>query len=118
MANDFLGTPHGMVLFTLVLFWAMPRIDFRVNSSHLVVEWMGIAVRKVPISDINRISKRLKGKPEIWRNTLRANHRMLVIYRKSNARPLLITPSNRYVFRNKLENAIDRMDRLNQSANP
>ena len=27
-----------------------------------------------------------------------------------NARPLLITPSNRYVFRNKLENAIDRMD--------
>ena len=106
----FWALPMGWLLFTLVLFWAMPRIDFRVNSSHLVVEWMGIAVRKVPISDINRISKRLKGKPEIWRNTLRANHRMLVIYRKSNARPLLITPSNRYVFRNKLENAIDRMD--------
>lgn len=100
--------PLGWFIFSLLIFWAMPRFDFRVGSTAIVVEWMGIAVRKVPISDISRISKRLKGKPEIWRNTLRANHRMLVIYRKSKARPLLITPSNRYVFRNKLESAMER----------
>jgi hypothetical protein len=101
--------PLGWFLFMLFFLWAMPRIDFRVGSTHVVVEWMGIAVRKIAIADISRISKRLKGKPEIWRNTLRANHRMLVIYRKNKARPILITPSNRYTFRNKLESAIDRV---------
>ena len=100
--------PLGWFIFSLLIFWAIPHFDFRVGSRDIVVEWMGITVRRVPISDISRISKRLKGKPEIWRNTLRANHRMLVIYRKSKARPLLITPSNRYVFRNKLESAMER----------
>jgi len=106
----FWALPLGWILFAFVFFWAMRRLEFRVGSSHVVVEWMGIAIRRVPITDISRISKRLKGKPEIWRNTLRANHRMLVIYRKSKSRPLLITPSNRYVFRNKLESAIKRIN--------
>ena len=74
-----------------------------------MVEWMGFALRKIPLSDIARISKRLKGKPEVWRNTLRGNHRMLVLYRKSGKRPVVITPHNRYIFRKQLEMILGRL---------
>ena len=86
----------------------MPRVDFRVGSSAVVIEWMGFALRRIPLSDINRVSKRLKGKPEVWRNTLNGNHRMLVLYRKSGRPPVVITPHNRYVFRNQLEANLKR----------
>ena len=95
--------PGVWVVIVLTVFWAMPRIEFRVGSNAIVIEWMGFALRRIPLSQINRVSKRLKGKPEIWRNTLNPNHRMLVLYRKSGRRPVVITPHNRYVFRNKLE---------------
>ena len=88
---------------------ALPRVDFRVDSNAVVVECMGYALRKIPLSDITRISKRLKGKPEVWRNTLRGNHRMLVLYRKSGKRPIVITPHNRYVFRNQLETSLKQL---------
>ena len=87
----------------------MPRIDFRVGSKAVVVEWMGFALRRIPLSDIARISKRLKGKPEVWRNTLKGNHRMLVLYRKSGKRPVVITPHTRYIFRNQLETRLERL---------
>ena len=87
----------------------MPRIDFRVGSKAVVVEWMGFALRRIPLSDIGRISKRLKGKPEVWRNTPKGNHRMLVLYRKSGKRPVVITPQNRYIFRNQLETSLERL---------
>lgn len=88
---------------------ALPRVDFRVVSNAVVVECMGYVLRKIPLSDIARISKRLKGKPEVWRNTLRGNHRMLVLYRKSGKRPIVITPHNRYVFRNQLETSLKQL---------
>ena len=59
------------MIIILAVFWALPRIDFRVGSNAVVIEWMGYALRRIPLSDINRVSKRLKGKPEVWRNTLR-----------------------------------------------
>ncbi len=90
-------------MIVVAVFWGMSRVDFRVGSTAVVVEWMGFALRRIPLSDINRVSKRLKGKPEVWRNTLNGNHRMLVLYRKSGRRPVVITPHNRYVFRNELE---------------
>ena len=100
--------PGAWILIVLVVFWAMPRIEFRVDSNAVLIEWMGFTLRRVPLSEINRVSKRLKGKPEIWRNTLNGNHRMLVLYRKSGQRPLVITPHNRYVFRNQLEKNLNR----------
>ena len=101
--------PGAWVLIAMTTFWAMPKIDFRVGSRSVVVEWMGFTLRRIPISDIGRISKRLKGKPEVWRNTLRGDHRMLVLYRKNGKRPVLITPKNRYVFRNQLEASLERL---------
>lgn len=97
------AVPGAWLLIVVAVFWGMPRVDFRVGSTAVVVEWMGFALRRIPLSDINRVSKRLKGKPEVWRNTLNGNHRMLVLYRKSGRRPVVITPQNRYVFRNELE---------------
>ena len=97
------------MIIILAVFWALPRIDFRVGSNAVVIEWMGYALRRIPLSDINRVSKRLKGKPEVWRNTLRGNHRMLVLYRKSGRRPVVITPQNRYVFRNQIEANLERL---------
>ncbi len=102
------AVPGTWLLIVVAVFWAMPRVDFRVDSSAVVVEWMGFALRRIPLSDINRVSKRLKGKPEVWRNTLNGNHRMLVLYRKSGRRPVVITPHNRYVFRNQLEANLKR----------
>ena len=101
--------PGAWGLIAMTSFWAMPKIDFRVGSRSVVVEWMGFTLRRIPISDIGRISKRLKGKPEVWRNTLRGDHRMLVLYRKNGKRPVLITPKNRYVFRNQLEASLERL---------
>ena len=103
------AVPGAWVVIILAVSWARPRIDFRVGSKTVVIECMGLALRRIPLTDINRVSKRLKGKPEVWRNTLRGNHRMLVLYRKSGRRPVVITPHNRYVFRNQLEVNLERL---------
>ena len=103
------AVPGAWMVIILTVFWALPRIDFRVGSKAVVIEWMGLALRRIPLADINRVSKRLKGKPEVWRNTLRGNHRMLVLYRKSGRRPVVITPHNRYVFRKQLEASLKRL---------
>ena len=101
--------PGAWAVILLAVILALPKVDFRVDSNAVVVEWMGYALRKIPLSDIDRISKRLKGKPEVWRNNLRGNHRMLVLYRKSGKRPIVITPHNRYVFRNQLETRLKQL---------
>ena len=101
--------PGAWAVILLAVILALPKVDFRVDSNAVVVEWMGYALRKIPLSDIDRISKRLKGKPEVWRNTLRGNHRMLVLYRKSGKRPIVITPHNRYVFRTQLETSLKQL---------
>ena len=103
------AVPGAWMVIILAVFWALPRIDFRLGSKAVVIEWMGLAVRRIPLADINQVSKRLKGKPEVWRNTLSGNHRMLVLYRKSGRRPVVITPHNRYVFRKQLEANLERL---------
>ena len=97
------------VVIILAILWMMPRIDFRIGSKAVGGEWMGFALRRIPLTDIDRISKRLKGKPEVWRNTLKGNHRMLVLYRKRGKRPVVITPHNRYIFRKQLETILGRL---------
>lgn len=103
------GVPGAWVVIILTIFWIMPRIDFRIGSKAVVVEWMGFALRRIPLTDIGRISKHLKGKPEVWRNTLKGDHRMLVLYRKRGKRPVVITPHNRYIFRKQLETVLGRL---------
>ena len=98
--------PLGWIIFTIIILFTIPLIDFQVNSKYIAIKLLGVCLRKIPLSDIRRVSKQLKGKPEIWRNTLRANHRMLVLYRYKNLRPIIITPQNRYVFRKEIEYAI------------
>ena len=100
----------GWVTYTLVVFWLMPRIRFGVGATHVKVSLFGIPLRRIALQDITRVSKRLKGRAEIWRNTLQADHRMLVIYRNRGLfKAVVITPRNRYVFRNEIAQAIDRL---------
>ena len=101
--------PCSWAAIILVVFWALPRIEFRVEPKTVVIECMGFALRRIPLADINRVSKRLKGNPEVWRNTLNGNHRMLVLYRKNGRRPVVITPHNRYVFRNQVEANLEQL---------
>ena len=98
--------PLGWIIYSIIIIFIIHYIDFQINTKCLIINLLGLSIRKIPLSSIHRVSKQLKGKPEIWRNTLKANHRMLVIYRNNNLRPIVITPKNRYVFRNKIEEAI------------
>ena len=109
--------PLGWIIFTIIIFCIIPLIDFQINSKYIAIKLLGVCMRKIPLSDIRRVSKQLKGKPEIWRNTLRANHRMLVLYRYKNLRPIIITPKNRYVFRNEIEYAIAKRNRCKIDSN-
>ena len=101
--------PLGWIIYSIIIIRIIHFIDFQINSKYLVISLFGISLRKIALSSIRRVSKQLKGKPEIWRNTLKANHRMLVIYRNNNLRPIVITPKNRYVFRKKIEEAISNI---------
>ena len=109
--------PVAWLLIMLFAFWILPRIAFEVTQNAIVIRFFGLTLRHIPISDIDRVSKRLKGKPEAWINTLNGNHRMLVIYRKWKKKPILITPSNRYIFRNKIEGRIKEQRNILSSRN-
>ena len=101
--------PLGWIIYSIIIIRIIHFIEFQINTKYLIINLLGISLRKIPLSSIRRVSKQLKGKPEIWRNTLKANHRMLVIYRNNNLRPIVITPKNRYVFRKKIEEAINNI---------
>ena len=82
-----------------------------INQEIIVSKMVDLAIRlrRIPLKDIQRTSKQIKGKPEIWSNTLRTNHRVLVIYRKGKLRPIVITPEHRYVFRKKIDEALSKV---------
>ena len=98
--------PSGWLIFSVFIVLATHQINFEVNSDNISIKILGLRLRRIPLKDIQRTSKQIKGKPEVWSNTLRTNHRILVIYRKGKLRPIVITPENRYVFRKKIDNEL------------
>ena len=87
------------------------RVRYRIGRTELRLQLFGIPIRRVAYDDIEKISKprRRHGKfqYENWTNTLAGDHRELVIHRRTGLwKKLLITPSNRYEFRKRLETAI------------
>ena len=101
--------PSGWLIFSVFIVLAFHQINFEVNSDNISIKILGLRLRRIPLKDIQRISKQIKGKPEIWSNTLRTNHRVLVIYRKGKLRPIVITPENRYVFRKKIDETLSKV---------
>ncbi|MBT3597109.1 MAG: hypothetical protein HN758_08200 [Verrucomicrobia bacterium] len=83
-------------------------VNYRLNSSHLVIYCLGIPVRQFALKDMISISKRRRFRAEFWVNTLALKHRKLVIRRERGLfRELIITPRYRYVFRKQLEEAVE-----------
>jgi|ERR1044071_1972944 hypothetical protein len=85
------------------------QLRYAVTARHLQVRLFGFCVRRIPFSEIVRVSKRQTRRAEKWCNTLRGSHRMLVIRRRRGwFRDFIITPKNRYVFKAELEAAMAR----------
>ncbi len=98
----------GLLVLILLLAWAVTFIQYRITPRSLKVVWMGIPLRRVLLTNIESVSKRPgPGRTENWWNTFKPNHRILIIRRRRGLfRNFAITPTNRYVFRADLENAI------------
>lgn len=91
-----------------LLLYSLFSIRYRITPRHLKITLFGISIRRVPLKDIESVSKRRgSGLTENWWNTLKSNHRVLVVRRRRGlCRNLVITPRNRYVFRTDLERAV------------
>jgi hypothetical protein len=101
----------GLMFFTFFVVWLQTNIQYRIGSKHLKIQCFGLTLRRIDLTDIKRVSKRKPaGLAEYWYNTTRAKHRVLTIERQHGVRKLiLISPRNRYVFMNDLQNAIKRV---------
>lgn len=88
----------------------MTQVRYRIGSKALKIQLFGLVIRKIPLEDIEHVSKRHpRGWTENWRNTFRTAHRMLTIERRAGlCKYVLITPRNRYVFMSELQNAVKR----------
>jgi hypothetical protein len=101
----------GLMFFTFFVLWVQTHIQYRIGSKHLKIQCFGLTLRRIDLTDIKRISKRKPpGLAEYWYSTTRARHRLLAIQRSKGLRKLvIISPRNRYVFMNDLQNAIKRV---------
>ena len=89
-----------------LLVWSTVTIRYRVTSSHLLITWLGLPVRRIRLDDIKRVGTRPVVWAERWPSTLRNNGRLLVIRRRTGwLRHLVITPKYPFEFRNELEQA-------------
>ncbi len=102
----------GTAFLTLLLWWCMVNIHFRIGSRYLKITVFRFPIRRIALNDIAHVSKREpKGMAERWYSTFKVSHRLLTIERKSGLRKYVcITPQNRYVFLADLKSAIRRVD--------
>lgn len=101
----------GLMFFTFFVVWLQTKIQYRIGRDHLKISCLGLTLRRIPLADIKRISKRHPGGvAEYWYSTTRPKHRTLAIQRHSGFRKtIMISPRNRYIFSNDLQNAIRRV---------
>lgn len=99
----------GAVILLFLLALGRARLDYRIGRRHLKVLWFGICVRRIPLADIDSISKRPRGWAEHWENTWRSSHHILVIHRRRGwFKEIIITPDYRYAFWSELEKAVEK----------
>jgi|SRR5688572_11642792 hypothetical protein len=101
----------GLMFFIFFVVWLQTKIQYRIGSKHLKISCLGLTLRRIDLTDIKRISKRNPGGiAEYWYSTTRPKHRTLAIQRHTGLRKtVMLTPRNRYVFMNDLQNAIKRV---------
>ena len=98
----------GLLLFSFICAWLITFLRYHVSPRHLKITWLGICLRRIRLEKIQSVSKRRPtGWAENWCNTFRPGHRRLVIRRvRGLRRSIMITPTNRYIFKTALEKAI------------
>src|SRR5205085_1966193 len=102
----------GPFAFVVLVLWMMTKLQYRIGGQHLKILLFGVALRKIPLGDIKRVSKRRPSRAaEYWYNTLQPSHRLLAIQRNSGLRKyVVISPRNRYIFLADLQKAIQRLN--------
>jgi hypothetical protein len=107
----FVFSALGLLVGILLVLWLVTRIRYRVGSRHMKVLLFGICLRRVPLADIDSVSKRPgPGWTERWWSTTSPKHRLLIIRRRRGLfRNVAVTPKNRYVFKAELERGIQRV---------
>ena len=110
--------PHDAALvaggaFGVLGLWALvkTRMQYYVGRSVVRVRIGRLTLRKIHLSDIERVSKPRRDlnwwTTENWRNSFDVSHRLLVVHRRSGLfRRFVITPKHRYEFREKLRVAV------------
>jgi hypothetical protein len=101
----------GVVGFLGLWVLAKLRMQYHVGRTALRVRLGRLTLRKINLSDIERVSKPRRDlnwwSTENWRNAFDGSHRLLVVHRRSGLfRRLVITPKHRYEFRERLRTAI------------
>ena len=94
-----------LVLVTFMV-WSLTRINYRITARDLRVTWCGIPIRRIRLEDIRLVSTKRVVWAEKWFNTFSPVSRWLVIHRNSGLfKHFVITPPNRFVFRENLYRA-------------
>jgi hypothetical protein len=92
-----------------LLMWLPTRLRYRITKSHLAVTLFGLPIRRVRLTNIERVTKRHARWAEHWWNTWRPFRRRLMICRRRGlCKNMVITPKYRYEFKAELERAVLR----------
>jgi hypothetical protein len=91
--------------------WLRGRLSYQIGRRELRLRLLGVTVRRVPLADIERISKPRRPPPwwqaENWRQPFAGTHRELVVHRRRGFfRRVSLTPRLRYEFRRQLRDAV------------
>lgn len=103
----------GLVALIGTAVWLRSRIRYVIGRSSLRVMCLGVTVRRIAFTDIEKVSKPKRESgwttTETWRNTWDPDHRELVVHRRTGwRRRVLITPKHRYAFRAELRAAVEK----------
>lgn len=86
-------------VWVVLAFWAVTRIDYRIDDRCLRVAWFGLTMRRIALSDIEKVDTCAPFWNEHWCNTLWLVRRVVRIRRKTGIfRNFIITPKNRDAF--------------------
>lgn len=102
-----------IALALVALCWSAFRrnLRYQIGRSSLRVQLGSLTVRRLDLSDIERVDKprrELRWRDtENWRNTFDDSRRLLIVHRRTGwCRKFVITPKHRYEFRRQLRAAV------------
>jgi hypothetical protein len=94
-----------------LLLLARAKLTYRIRQKTLDIYALGILLKRIQLGSIRKVNKDKLERTENWSNRFNLHRRRLTIYFKDRKKkPVTITPEQRYVFRSKLEQAIETLE--------